>query len=71
MSEPINLDAERKKFEAWISSPPYEKEVDRFSSDATASDWPGNYRSYQVQLAWCAWSAATRQVMKGKKEETK
>ena len=45
----------RAAFEAWISSPPYEREVERFCE---GSAWPGNYREIDVDLAWCAWSAA-------------
>lgn len=45
----------RAAFEAWISAPPYEREVDRFDD---GSAWPGSYRELDVDLAWCAWSAA-------------
>lgn len=45
----------RAAFEAWISGPPYEREVERFGE---GSAWPGNYRDLDVDLAWCAWSAA-------------
>ena len=45
----------RAAFEAWISSPPYEREVERFGEH---SAWPGNYRELDVDLAWCAWSEA-------------
>ena len=45
----------RAAFEAWISAPPYEREVERFGD---TSAWPGNYRELDVDLAWCAWSAA-------------
>lgn len=45
----------RAAFEAWISGPPYEREVERFGD---GSAWPGNYRELDVDLAWCAWSAA-------------
>lgn len=45
----------RAAFEAWISGPPYEREVERFGE---GSAWPGNYRELDVDLAWCAWSAA-------------
>lgn len=49
---------ERQKFESWIVSPPFEYDVDRFSTDATKSPWPGNYQDIAVQLAWCAWQEA-------------
>lgn len=42
----------RASFEAWISSPPYEREVERFGE---GSAWPGNYRDIDVDLAWNAW----------------
>jgi hypothetical protein len=45
----------RADFEEWISSPPYEREVTRFSE---GSAWPGSYRELDVDLAWQAWSAA-------------
>ena len=41
----------RAAFEAWISGPPYEREVERFGD---GSAWPGNYRELDVDLAWCA-----------------
>ena len=47
---------DREAFEAWISGPPYECEVTRFPE---GSAWPGNYRAVSVDLAWCAWQAAT------------
>jgi hypothetical protein len=52
LETPVRL---RAAFEAWISSPPYEREVERFGEN---SAWPGNYRELDVDLAWCAWSAA-------------
>jgi hypothetical protein len=45
----------RSSFEAWISAPPFEREVERFGEH---SAWPGNYREIDVDLAWQAWSAA-------------
>lgn len=45
----------REEFEAWISSPPYEREVERFGD---GSAWPGSYREIDVDLAWCSWSAS-------------
>lgn len=45
----------RAAFEAWISAPPFEREVERFGEN---SAWPGNYRDIDVDLAWQAWSAA-------------
>ena len=48
----------RSAFEAWITAPPMEKDVARNSTDERKSAWPGQYRSYEVQLAWEAWCAA-------------
>jgi hypothetical protein len=45
----------RAAFEAWISAPPFEREVERFGEN---SAWPGNYRELDIDLAWQAWSAA-------------
>lgn len=42
----------RAAFEAWISGPPYEREIERFGE---GSAWPGNYRDIDVDLAWNAW----------------
>lgn len=42
----------RAAFEAWISAPPYEREIERFGE---GSAWPGNYRDIDVDLAWNAW----------------
>lgn len=39
----------RAEFEAWITSPPYEKPV---TINPESSGWPGQYRAYEVQLAW-------------------
>lgn len=49
--------AQRKAFEAWISGPPFEREVTRNSMDESVSAWPGHYTDYPVQLAWEAWQA--------------
>lgn len=48
----------RSAFEAWITDPPMEKDVARNSTDDRKGAWPGQYRSYEVQLAWEAWCAA-------------
>ena len=45
-------EAERAKFEKWISGPPWEQDVDRWSGD---SAWQRQYKIYAVQLAWEAW----------------
>lgn len=51
-----DTEARRAAFEAWISSPPFERETERFGE---GSAWPGNYRELDVDLAWQAWSDAT------------
>ena len=43
---------ERIRFEVWISTSPYEYSLDRENDDDA---WPGQYKEYQVQLAWEAW----------------
>ena len=48
----MDIDEERKRFEAWISAPPYEKSI-----VTCRSNWPGQYKDYRVQLAWEAWLA--------------
>ncbi|WP_212635434.1 hypothetical protein, partial [Salmonella enterica] len=47
----------RARFEKWITAPPFEKTIERHSNNGS---WPGNYRDYGVQLAWCAWEDATK-----------
>ena len=46
---------QRQKFESWISSPPYERELSRWPQDETKFGWPGQYGDIAVQLAWEAW----------------
>ena len=55
---PLAAGSVRSAFEAWITDPPMEKDVVRNSTDDRKSAWPGQYRSYEVQLAWEAWCAA-------------
>ena len=55
---PLAAGSVRSAFEAWITDPPMEKDVARNSTDDRKSAWPGQYRSYEVQLAWEAWCAA-------------
>ena len=45
---------EREQFEAFITAPPFEREVGRWEESADVA-WPGQYREYEVELAWCAW----------------
>ena len=46
------MDECRNQFEELMSAPPYEMNLRRCTEE---SAWPGNYRDYKVQLAWCAW----------------
>lgn len=52
--EAAHLADARAEFEAWITSPPYEKPV---TANPDSSGWPGQYRAYEVQLAWEAYQA--------------
>ena len=47
----------RARFEKWITSPPFEKTIERHDKNGS---WPGNYRDYGVQLAWCAWEDSAK-----------
>lgn len=49
--------AERLRFEAWISGPPFERCVAQFS-DRPEGAWPGQYTDPSVQLCWLAWQEA-------------
>lgn len=51
----MSIDKIRAEFEAWITSPPYEKPVAKY---AWSGSWPGQYQSYEVQLAWEAYRAS-------------
>jgi hypothetical protein len=48
-------DESRKQFEAWISAPPFEYDVERYTEH---SAWPGSYMNLGTDLAWQAWQAA-------------
>ena len=47
----------RQEFEAWITAPPFEKDVHIGDEN---SDWPGAYTDYRVHLAWDAYQAGRR-----------
>jgi hypothetical protein len=49
-----------KIFEQWISSPPYERETERWPQDETKYAWPGQYKDIAVQLAWESWQEAQK-----------
>ena len=52
---------DRARFEAWISASPYERSVDRWADDEESCGWPGQYKDYEAELAWCAWKEAISQ----------
>ena len=56
---PNTKDPSRQAFEAWCSSPPHERPLDRYPEHDPLY-WPGQYRDYTVQLAWDAWCAAKK-----------
>lgn len=51
---PAKRAALRRRFEDWVSGPPYELEIMRLGKE---SSWPGQYSVTKVQLAWEAWVA--------------
>lgn len=50
----------RENFEAFISAPPFERDLYRYDENGK---WPGAYVDYHVHLAWDAWQAAWREGM--------
>lgn len=50
----------RQAFEAFISAPPFEMGISRFDDRGA---WPGNYKSYETDLAWQSWQAATNAAL--------
>jgi len=60
----MDIEEERKRFEAWISGPPVERSTQRFPDDEVARSlyqWPGQYVQLSVQIAWEAWQEALHQ----------
>jgi hypothetical protein len=53
----IDIKEQRNLFEQWISQPPYERSISRWEADRKRA-WPGQYKNYDVQLAWEAWQRA-------------
>lgn len=49
----------RDSFERWIKAPPFERNVARLGE---SSAWPGCYKEYEIELAWCAWQDARKGV---------
>lgn len=62
----MNTEQERAEFEAWIASPPYENPLD---INPEASAFPGQYTSYEVQLAWEAWQAGRAALQSQDRED--
>lgn len=48
----MKKNVERKNFEKWITSPPYEKSIKQHRPNGS---WPNQYVEYDVQIAWEAW----------------
>lgn len=46
----------RQAFEAFITAPPFDLGIGRFDDRGA---WPGSYKSYETDLAWQSWQAAT------------
>jgi len=59
-------DTERDKFEAFISSPPFERSVERWPDDERHYAWYGQYKDSGVALAWEVWKS--RADLAGKRE---
>ena len=51
----------RHAFEKWISSPPYEREIERWPQDETKHSWPGQYKDIAVEVAWDSWQEASKE----------
>jgi hypothetical protein len=49
---------ERKRFEAWISSAPFEKGITQQPNDAYWYAFPSTYLALAVDVAWQAWKEA-------------
>lgn len=56
----VSTETEREEFEAWISSPPYEKSISKFPDGRELDAWPKVYRDLCVQLAWESWVIARK-----------
>ena len=52
----------RTRFEAWVTSSPFERDAARYPDDASEYAWPGAYCDYKVAIAWDAWQEATKQA---------
>jgi len=50
----MTTDELRAKFEAWITSPPFEMDITKYPANDERA-WPGSYCSGCVEIAWEAW----------------
>ena len=53
----------REQFEQWICTGPYNRNIARWPNNANANvwnAWPGQYKEYEVQLAWEAVQESNR-----------
>lgn len=61
---------ERSRFEAWVSSPPFERSVERNPNDERVTAWPGQYRDIAVELAWLAWCESRTNILTSAEESS-
>lgn len=54
--------SDREAFERFISSPPFEKSIDRYPNNPELYAWSGNYKDINVSLAWECWQEAEKRV---------
>jgi len=50
---------EREQFEAAISAPPFEYEIDRYPHN-TITPWPGQYQDSRVEVLWEMWQSRAK-----------
>ena len=52
----------RRRFESWITAPPYERTKARFPDYIGKTAWPGQYRDNTVQIAWESWCQCAKEM---------
>jgi hypothetical protein len=52
----------RAAFEAWVSAPPFERQIGRYPEKGLCSALAGIYHDLEVNLAWEAWKEATERA---------
>lgn len=62
-------DKVRDSFEKWVSSPPYEYDVERWPNNHLRYAWPGSYKDIGVELAYKAWCEATKRGQNPRSED--